>query len=107
MKQTTTTSTKSATIMSMSTTAAIPTTITTLNTKFSQANYNYVTIGRPSSQLVLKSLTQQSSTKCNNKLLQRQFMSTVNLANKATTTTTTIVAVTMHIKPTTTANTKP
>jgi hypothetical protein len=49
-KPTTTTSTKSATSMSItktSTTVAITTMIATLNTKFSQANYNYITINKP------------------------------------------------------------
>jgi hypothetical protein len=46
-KPTTTTTTESATIMSitkMSTTVAITTTNATVETKFSQANFNYITI---------------------------------------------------------------
>jgi hypothetical protein len=85
---------------------AMSTTITTLNIKFSQANYNYITINRPASQKVLQSLPQQSSTKCNNNYYKGNYTATVNLANKANSTTT-IVAVTMAIKQTTTANTKP
>ena len=49
-KPTTTTTTKSATILSItttSTTMARSATITILNTKFSRANYDYITINRP------------------------------------------------------------
>jgi hypothetical protein len=87
-KPTTPTTTKSATIMSItktSTKVVIIVMITTLNTSR--------LLTGPCSQLVLQLLSQQSSTKWNN-YYKGNYTAAVNLATKSTTTTT-IVAVTM------------
>ena len=91
-------------ITKVSTTEAMSTTITNLNTKFSQANYSQAL----ATNSYYNHYHNRATPSVRTNYYKVNFTSTVHLVNKTTTTTaTTLVAVTIPIKPTTTANTKP